>query len=32
MEEMYTVSTGRFNKGVFTMLVDKDGNPIIGEE
>lgn len=29
---MYVVSTGRNDKGVFTMLVDEDGNPMIWEE
>lgn len=29
---MYTVSTSRFSKGVFTMLVDEDGNPMTWKE
>lgn len=29
---MYAVSTGRNDKGVFTMLVDEEGNPMIWEE
>lgn len=26
---MYTVSNGVYNRGTFTLLVDKDGNPLI---
>lgn len=29
---MYAISTGRNNKGVFTMLVDEDGNPMIWKD
>lgn len=29
---MYAVSTAWFSRGVFTMLVDEDGNPMIWEE
>ena len=26
---MYSVSNGGYNQGVFTLLVDEDGNPLI---
>ena len=29
---MYAVSTGGDNKGVFTVLVDENGNPMVWEE
>lgn len=29
---MYTVSTGGYNAGNFTLLVDKDGKPLIWKE
>lgn len=28
---MYAVSNRRYNRGVFTLLVDKDGNPMLWE-
>lgn len=29
---MYAVSTAWFSRGIFTMLVDEEGNPMIWEE
>ncbi len=29
---MYTVSTGMFNRGAYTVLVDEDGNPMIWQD
>ena len=28
---MYAVSDGTYNRGIFTLLVDKDGNPLTWE-
>ena len=28
---MYTVSTGNYNNGIFTLLVDENGNPMLWE-
>lgn len=28
---MYTVSTGSYNRGTFTLMVDLDGNPLLYE-
>ncbi len=29
---MYTVGTTRFSRGIYTVLVDEEGNPMIWEE
>ena len=29
---MYAVSTGGYNRGTFTLLVDADGNPMLWED